>query len=151
MPNKKKNYRYNAIGTSNPPDIFDGKYIVDFSNDVVATPNWLENLITCIESDDNIISVVPTCQNYAISQHQGIEVKYQNSFENLPKMEEFALLYNKSNPCLWEERAILMPFVSVVKREVLYSDLLDPSYTQAQFIDDDISTVYRRSRIKEYI
>ena len=66
-------------------------------------------------------------------------------------MEEFALLYNKSNTCLWEERAILMPFVSVVKREVLYSDLLDPSYTQAQFIDDDISTVYRRSRIKEYI
>lgn len=152
LPNKKKiNYRYNAIGTSNSPDIFDGKYIIGFSNDVVATPNWLENLITCIESDDNIISVVPTCQDYAISSRQGVEVEYQNSFEDLPKMEEFALLYNKSNPCLWEERAILMPFVSVCRRELLYSDLLDPSYTQAQFIDDDISTVYRRSGWKQIL
>ena len=152
LPNKKKiNYRYNAIGTSNSPDIFDGKYIVGFSNDVVATPNWLENLITCIESDDNIISVVPTCQDYAISQHQGIEVEYQNTFEDLPTMEKFALLYNKSNPCLWEERAILMPFVAVFRREMLYSDLSDPSYTQAQFIDDDISTVYRRSRWKQIL
>ena len=152
LPNKKKiNYRYNAIGTSNYPYIFDGKYIVGFSNDVVATPNWLENLITCIESDDNIISVVPTCQDYAISHHQGIEVEYQNSFEDLPKMEEFALLYNKSNPCLWEERAILMPFVSIIRRELLYCDLVDPSYTQAQFIDDDISTVYRRSGWKQIL
>lgn len=152
LPNKKKiNYRYNAIGTSNSPDIFAGKYIVSFSNDVVATPNWLENLITCIESDDNIISVVPTCQDYAISHYQGIEVEYQNSFEDLPKMEEFALIYNKSNPCLWEERAILMPFVAVFRRELLYSDLSDPSYTQAQFIDDDISTVYRRSGWKQIV
>lgn len=152
LPNKKKiNYRYNAIGTSNYPYIFDGKYIVVFSNDVVATPNWLENLITCIESDDNIISVVPTCQDYAISHHQGIEVEYLNSFEDLPKMEEFALLYNKSNPCLWEERAILMPFVSIIRRELLYCDLVDPSYTQAQFIDDDISTVYRRSGWKQIL
>lgn len=148
---KKINYRYNAIGTSDLPDIYGGKYIVSFSNDVVATPNWLENLITCIGSDDNIISVVPTCQDYAISHHQGVKVEYQNPFEDLPKMEEFALLYNKSNPFLWEERVILMPFVAVFRRELLYSDLMDSSYTQAQFIDDDISTVYRRSGWKQIL
>lgn len=152
LPNKKKiNYRYNAIGTSDSPDIFDGKYIVGFSNDVVATPNWLENLLTCIESDDNIICAVPTCQDYAISCSQGIHVDYDNTFEALPQMEDFAQSYNKSNSRLWEERPFVMPFVSVMRRELFEVDIHDPSYIQAQFIDDDVSTVYRRSGWKQIL
>ena len=68
LPNEKKiNYKYNAFGTSIFPDVFEGRYVVAFSNDVVATPNWLDNLIKCVESDDKILLVVPTCQNYEIS------------------------------------------------------------------------------------
>ena len=95
LPNEKKiNYKYNALGTSEMAELFEGKYVVFFSNDVVATPNWLENLLTCIESDDNIICAVPTCQDYAISCSQGIHVDYDNTFEALPQMEEFAQSYN---------------------------------------------------------
>lgn len=153
LPNEKKiNYKYNVLGTVICPDILEGKYIVSFSNDVVATPHWLENLIKCMESDDNIISVVPTCQNYAISCNQGIAVDYQNTFADLDKMEAFAAEYNKkSNPSLWEERPLLMPFVAMVRHELSEINLQDPSYTQAQFIDDDISTVYRRTGWKQML
>lgn len=152
LPNEKKiNYKYNALGTSEMAELFEGKYVVFFSNDVVATPNWLENLLTCIESDDNIICAVPTCQDYAISSFQGIHVDYDNTFEALPQMEEFAQSYNKSDSRLWEERPSVMPFVSVMRRELFEVDIHDPSYTQAQFIDDDVSTIYRRSGWKQIL
>ena len=152
LPNEKKiNYEYNALGTLCMPEIFEGKFIVGFSNDVVATPNWLDNLLACIESDDNIICVVPTCQDYAIGCEQGITVDYDNTFEDLPKMENFAQTYNESNSNLWEERPVVMPFVSISRHEYSEFDLIDPRYTQAQFIDDDISTMYRRSGWKQIL
>lgn len=152
LPNTKKiNYKYNALGTTTFPSLFEGKYIVCFSNDVVATPNWLEHLIKCIESADDIIAVVPTCQNYAVSCNQGIPVDYQNKFADLDKMEKFAARYNKSNPLLWEERSVLMPFVAVYRHERIEAALTDPCYIQAQFVDDDISTVYRRTGWKQIL
>lgn len=152
LPNEKKiNYKYNILGASLLTEIYEGEYVVGFSNDVVATPNWLDNLLACIESDKNIITVVPTCQDYAISCEQGIKVDYENTFDDLNKMEEFAIGYNKTNPCLWEERPILMPFVNLSRRELMEVDLIDSSYTQGQFIDDDISTVYRRSGWKQIL
>lgn len=152
LPNEKKiNYKYNALGASETAELFEGKYVILFSNDVVATPNWLENLLMCIESDDNIIWAVPTCQEYAISCFQGIHVDYDNTFDALSQMEEFAQSYNKSNPSLWEERSSVMPFVSVMRRELFEVDIQDPSYTQAQFVDDDMSTIYRRSGWKQIL
>lgn len=152
LPNSKKiNYKYNALGTTIFPSIFAGKYIVIFSNDVVATPNWLDNLIKCIEADDNVITVVPTCQNYAVSCNQGIPVDYQNTFADLAEMEKFAVKYNKSNQALWEERPVLMPFMAVYRHEWIEAALIDPCYTQAQFVDDDISTVYRRTGWKQIL
>ena len=152
LPNEKKiNYKYNAFGTSVLPDIFEGRYVVAFSNDVVATPNWLDNLIKCIESDDKILFVVPTCQNYAVSCGQGIPVDYQNTFADLGKMEKFAGEYNHSNRLLWEERPLLMPFVALFRREYFEKDVQDPHYTQAVFGDDDVSTVFRRTGWKQIL
>lgn len=152
LPNEKKiNYKYNAFGTSIFPDVFEGRYVVVFSNDVVATPNWLDNLIKCVESDDKILLVVPTCQNYAISCGQGILVDYQNTFADLEKMENFAREYNHSNQLLWEERPLLMPFLVLLRREYFETDLQDPNYTQALFGDDDVSTIYRRAGWKQIL
>lgn len=152
LPNAKKiNLKYNALGIVECPDIVEGRYVVGFSNDVVATPHWLDNLIECIESDDDIAWVVPTCQDYAISCNQGIRVDYQNTFADLGKMERFAGAYNRSNPSLWEERFSLMPFVGMYRHELYEADLVDPRYVQAQFVDDDISTVLRRTGWKQIL
>lgn len=146
LPNEKKiNYRENVLGVYNCPAIYEGQYRVDFSNDIVATPNWLDNLLACIESDEKIASVVPVCGDYSISCQQGIPVSYENSFAGMADMEKFAAEYNHSNPRLWEERALLMPFLACWRREVLDAGITDNSYTQAEFIDDDWSTTLRRT------
>ncbi len=146
LPNEKKiNYRENVLGVYNCPAIYEGQYRVDFSNDIVATPNWLDNLLACIESDEKIASVVPVCGDYSISCQQGIPVSYENSFAGMADMEKFAAEYNHSNPRLWEERALLMPFLACWRREVLDAGITDNSYTQAEFVDDDWSTTLRRT------
>ena len=66
-------------------------------------------------------------------------------------MEKFAVQYNKSNPSLWEERPVLMPFMAVYRHEWIEAALIDPCYIQAQFVDDDISTVYRRTGWKQIL
>lgn len=83
----------------------------DFLNDVVATPRWLENLIKCIESDEKIFWVVPTCNEDGISNAQGVKIDYENSLNSIEKIYEFGDKYNFSNRLLWEERNILMPFI----------------------------------------
>ena len=43
--------------------IVEGKYTMSISNDVIVTKNAIENMIRCIESDDNIAWVVPSTPN----------------------------------------------------------------------------------------
>ena len=146
IPNAKiVNNKYNILGGVPSPNIIEGKYVVGFSNDVVATPRWLEQLLECIESSDDIAMVVPTCPEWSISNLQGIPVSYQNNFSDMGKMQKFAQKYNQSNPQLWEDRILLMPFVYIGRTDVLSKAMVDPSYTKLQFIDDDISTVLRRT------
>ena len=152
LPNEKKlNYRENVLGVTHCPAIYEGQFRVEFSNDIIATPYWLENLLTCIESDEDIAMVVPVCGDYSISCNQGIHVDYQNSFEGMPAMQKFAAQYNRSDPRLWEERAVLMPFLSCWRRELLDAGIFDCIYTQAEFVDDDVSTTLRRTGWKQIL
>lgn len=152
LPNEKKiNYKQNVLGVWHCPEIYEGEYRIDFSNDIVATPHWLDNLLLCIESDKKIAAVVPVCGDYSISCQQGIHVEYENSFAGMAEMECFAAQYNQSNPCLWEERALLMPFLACWRREVLDAGIIDNIYTQAEFIDDDLSTTLRRTGWKQIL
>ena len=152
LPNEKKiNYQENVLGVYNCPDIYEGQYRIDFANDIVATPHWLENLLTCIESDENIAMVVPVCGDYSISCYQGIHVDYENSFSGIPAMQKFAAQYNRSDPRLWEERTVLMPFLSCWRRELPDAGIFDCIYTQAEFVDDDISTTMRRTGWKQIL
>ena len=145
LPNEKKiNYKYNMLGVPLWPEIFEGKYVVMVSNDVIATPGWLENLLACMDSDPNIAMASPTCNEDAIACDQGISIPYENSPSELAGIEPFAREYNKSDPALWEDRTILMPFVSIMHRAVASVIPTDPIYTKSFFVDDDLSTVFRR-------
>lgn len=153
LPNEKKiNLKVNILGNGAYKHLVEGKYFVGFSNDVVATPRWLENLIKCIESDEKIFWVVPTCNEDAISNAQGVKIDYENSLNSIDKIYDFGDKYNFSNRLLWEERNILMPFIWLGRSRIFeYFDLVDKSYLKHEFVDDDLSTSLRRLGLKQIL
>ena len=142
---KKINLKYNILGFNAALYIVEGKHYVGYSNDVVATPHWLEHLIMAMESDEHIAMAVPTCNEESISNLQGIPVPYPNTFEGMEEMQEFAAAHNCLNPALWEERSVLMPFLSITRMDIYKMGLVDPIYTRGEFVDDDLSTLLRRT------
>jgi len=67
--------------------------ILLLNNDTVVTPRWLDNLKTCIYSDDKVgatASITNNCSNY-----QAISVPYSD----LKDMISFAEVNNVSKPC----------------------------------------------------
>ena len=139
------NLRHNILGTFSYIHLLEGKYYVGFSNDVVATPHWLDHLLACMESDDRIAIAVPTCNEGSISNCQGIPVPYPNTFAGLERMQAFAAAHNHLDPALWAEWPVLMPFLFIMRTDVYRMGLIDPIYTRGEFVDDDLSTTLRRS------
>lgn len=142
---KKLNLKYNILAINAQQYIVEGRYVVGFSNDVIATPHWLDHLYTAIESDSYIAQVVPTCNEEGVSNNQGIPVPYPNTFAGLERMHTFAAAHNHMNSALWEERPVLMPFLAITRTDVYRMGLIDPIYTRAEFVDDDLSTLLRRT------
>ena len=142
---KKINLKYNILGFNAAQYIAEGKYYVGYSNDVVATLRWLEHLLAAMESDECIALAVPTCNEESISNLQGIPTPYPNTFEGMEKMQQFAAAHNHLNADLWEERSVLMPFLAATRTDIYKMGLVDPIYTRAEFVDDDLSTLLRRT------
>ena len=146
LPHEKKiHHKYNMIGNPHVPFLYEGEYVISFSNDVVATPRWMEQLIFCMESSPDIAMIVPTCNKDAISANQGVAIPYENNVASIAQIEEFAEKYNSSDSHRWEERMAVMPFVSVWKNSMTSLPIIDPGFSKAQFIDDDFSTTLRRT------
>lgn len=150
---KKINLKYNILGNTTVHDVIEGKFVVGFSNDVVATRNWLDQLLACISSDPNIVWVTPTCNEDGISNGQGIKTPYVNSIDSLKEIKKFASSYNKgSKPYLWEEKTRLMPFVAIMPSKLLlYWEGIDRTYKDGFFADDDMSVLFRRSGLKQVL
>ena len=143
---------YNHLGWGIARHIVEGEYVVYFSNDAVATPHWLENLLAVHAVEQDVFWVVPTCNAGCIANYQGIPVDYENTFEAMGEMEQFAAHYNVSNSLLWEERAVLMPFVSVVPNLFDVPEIrADYRYVMCDFEDDDFSTMLRRSGFRQIL
>ena len=156
LPHEKKiNLKYNVynhLGWGIARHIVEGEYVVYFSNDAVATPHWLENLLAVHAAEQDVFWVVPTCNEECISNYQGIPVDYPNTFEAMGEMETFAARHNVSDPLLWEERAVLMPFVSVVPNLFDVPEIrADYRYTMCDFEDDDFSAMLRRSGFRQIL
>lgn len=156
LPHEKKiNLKYNVynhLGWGLARHIVEGEYVVYFSNDAVATDHWLENLLAIHAAEKDVFWVVPTCNENCISNGQGIPVDYANTFADMEKMQVFAARNNVSNPLLWEERAILMPFVSVVPNLFDVPEIrADYRYVMCDFEDDDFSAMLRRSGFRQIL
>ena len=139
------NLRHNILGVFAYQHILEGKYFIGFSNDVVATPHWLENLLSCMQSDDRIAIAVPTCNEESIACFQGLPVSYPNTFEGMEAMQVFAAKHNQLNQRVWEDRSQLMPFLAIMRSDIICLRIFDPRYTRGEFIDDDMSTLLRRT------
>ncbi|SCN21293.1 putative glycosyltransferase EpsH [Clostridium sp. N3C] len=120
--------------------ISEGENILLLNNDTIVTPNWLENLLNCLYSSEDIGAVgaiTNSCSNY-----QAIPVTYKN----IDEMIEFAKNNNKSDSDMWEERLRLIGFCMLIKREVVNKvGFLDERFTPGNFEDDDYSLRIRKA------
>ncbi|MEK5061599.1 hypothetical protein BK126_24205 [Paenibacillus sp. FSL H7-0326] len=109
-----------------------GQYIVVLNNDVVVTPGWLTNMMSCLDSDAGIAAVGPVT-NY-IGGEQQIEVPYTEVRDMLP----FAERFNKPDPGKWKYTDRLVGFCLLFRRELLYDiGYLDEGYRIGNYEDDD--------------
>ena len=111
-----------------------GEEIMLLNNDVVVTPNWLDQLLAALNSEASIGAVGPVtnfCSNY-----QKINVSYQS----IAEMESFADGYNKSDPARWEQRLKLVFYCILFKKAVIDKvGLLDEIFSPGNYEDDDYS------------
>jgi len=121
----------------------EGQYSAAVCNDFIFTPNWLSNLMVCIESDSGIGFVSPGATS--ISNMQQISIP----FHSIEDFQERARAYNVSDPSKWEERVVLLPNVLCCPTALLERiGYYDTRYFRGEFLDDDISFKIRRAGYK---
>ncbi|GBF33467.1 glycosyl transferase family 2 [Desulfocucumis palustris] len=76
-----------------------GENILLLNNDTVVTPNWLGNMLGCLDSR-NDIGLVGPCSNYVGSGNQ-VEVSYGS----IREMIEFARRFNLPDPSKWRQHS----------------------------------------------
>ncbi|WP_139996974.1 glycosyltransferase [Paenibacillus paridis] len=121
----------------------EGEYCATVCNDFIFTPNWLKNLIICIESDPCIGYVSPGAT--FISNLQQISMPFYSKEDFQEKARE----YNISDPSKWEERVVLLPNVLCCSTALLDRiGYYDTRFFRGEFADDDISFRIRRAGYK---
>lgn len=109
-----------------------GDSVLLLNNDTVVTPNWLDNLCTCLFSSEKIGAVgavTNSCSNFQTIPYQ---------YNTLDEMWEIAGKHNQSDPGKWEDRLRLVGFCLLIKRTVIDKiGLLDERFTPGNYEDDD--------------
>lgn len=128
------------------PFLYEGKYTCSISNDVVVGARYLENMITCMESDPTIYYVVPTTPNIAADQ----TIPYPDYGDDMEKMTVFSKKNNHSSPKRWEQKVRLCNPISLYRTQDIASsqDFLTPplpfSFSGIGFGDDFFSHQVRQ-------
>ncbi len=150
-PDKQIDILYNTKSFSFVSRAIEGKYILFVSNDVLITPNSVENMLACIESDERIGCVVPVCQN--ISNLQAIPADYSN----IDEMIAFSQKNNISDPYKWEQRVRLCIPIALARSRVWefhsFFNYLYPFSPERflSFSDDLMSMMMRRNGYKNIL
>lgn len=109
-----------------------GRHIVVLNNDTLVTPGWLENMMTCLNSDPQI-GVVGPVTNY-IGGDQQIEVPYRE----VEEMWSFAASHNRPDPEKHRVTDRLVGFCWLFSRDLFErAGYLDEGYAVGNFEDDD--------------
>ncbi|KIQ95143.1 putative glycosyl transferase [Anoxybacillus thermarum] len=117
-----------------------GENILLLNNDVIVTKNWLDHLLVCLHSADDIGAVGPVTNSAAY--YSAIPVSYTS----INEMHAFASQYNVLDPNKWEERLKLIGFCMLIKKEAADKvGLLDERFTPGNFEDDDYSVRLRQA------
>jgi len=116
--------------------------LVQVSNDIYVTSNWLSNLLKCYESDKRIGFIEPVSSN--VSNLQQVDLK----FNDYDEMQKQAALFNKSDPSKWEERMRLISVIGIWSRPVMdVVGRVDSAFVH-DFGEDDICARIRRAGYK---
>lgn len=111
-----------------------GDDLLLLNSDTIVTKNWLSNLRQALYSSPRIGAVC--CVTNWASNGQEITGPYKN----LAELQAFAEDYNQSNPAAWEQKAFLVGFCYLFKREVYEKvGLLDVQFSPGNYEDDDYS------------
>lgn len=133
----------NGIGVAAYVRALEGKYRCLICNDIIVGPNYLSNMITCLESDPKNIWVVPSTPN--ISNLQTIPVQYTN----IDEMNTFMQQNNVSDPYRWEQRFRLCDPIRLERCADIFSSygiqIFYRNFWDFGFGDDLASLVIRRS------
>lgn len=143
---KKKIYRFTKnLGAFYPYTELNlnqlGRYVCVLTNDLIVTEGWLNNLLTCMKSDNRIGMVNPVSSN--TSNLQCVEFDY-SSYE---EMQEKAKAFNHSDPRKWEDRLRLITLGTLFRKEALMTarwPISDCGFSH-DFGDDDATFSLRRA------
>ncbi|MHB8170358.1 MAG: glycosyltransferase [Thermincolia bacterium] len=118
-----------------------GDVLVILNNDTVVTPNWLGNMIKCLESGPDVGLVGPV-SNYS---HANPFCGAPNSAG--PEMEEFARNHNVPDPGKWFDVPTFLPgFCLAMTSRVFYQvGYLDEQFTTGIFEDYDYSMKVKKA------
>lgn len=106
-----------------------GDTLMLLNNDTIVTAGWLDNMLRCLNSREDIGIVGPKT-NYASGQQQIIE-----PFTNI---EDMAQRMNKPDSSKWKEVNRLIGFCFLFKRKIVDEvGMLDERFTPGHFEDDD--------------
>jgi len=110
-----------------------GKHLLLLNNDTIVGPNWLRNLIRCLESDSSTGIVGPR-SNFA-QQPQYLKVNYRS----LGEMLEFSKQFNsRPDPAKWFELNLAVGFCMLIRWPVIEkAGLLDERFGIGNFEDND--------------
>lgn len=121
---------------------FNSRYYVLIPNDVVVSRNWMSNMLTCINSSDDIGFVAPLSTN--VSNLQQIA----RDFKTIEEFQNFAASFNCSDPKKWQQRLRLINIITLLKREVIEAvGYFDFGFIH-DFTEDDYSARVRRAGYK---
>jgi GT2 family glycosyltransferase/glycosyltransferase involved in cell wall biosynthesis/Flp pilus assembly protein TadD len=101
-------------GCNQGMEIAKGDYIVLLNNDVIVTDNWLDGMVECAASDQEI-GIVGPMSNWI----SGFQLEKNITYKKVNQMPAFAASYRRKNRKKWIEVPRIAGFCMLIKREVM--------------------------------
>lgn len=111
-----------------------GKYVLLLNNDTLVGPNWVQNMIKCIDTVERAGIVGPRT-NVALAEQR---IPNTGLGENVIKIEKFMERFNIHDPEKWYEVEFITGFCMLILREVIdKAGLFDEGYEIGCYEDAD--------------